>query len=192
MPDLVATDVAEKIVDCLLTGGGGQEVSAALNNEIEGLALTLDPVEQDLPAVQLRATLEFWRGLPQVEGVADVVRIRPEPLIVALGYIMLIDLGERDDDFRYALYGSKIARVSGFDLTGKSVWDAATTSTIRTFFAACYMAARRLKRPLYTVHDAPPTITVSQWHRLILPLGRGGQVKRFLVCNVPIHNGRVR
>ena len=192
MPELTPAIVVDRIITCLMAGAGERQVAAILDDQLTGLALTLDPSEADLPVEQLRAVLRTWRALPRVEGVADVVKVQPEQLIAALGYIMLVDVGEADDDFRYALYGSKIARVSGFDMTGKTVWEVATTSLIRVFFAACYMTVRDLRLPLYTVHDAPVTITVSQWHRLILPLGQGGEVRRFLVCNVPIHDGQVR
>jgi hypothetical protein len=33
---------------------------------------------------------------------------------------------------------------------------------------------------------------VNHWHRLILPLGLNGEIKRFLVCNMPIVNNEPR
>jgi hypothetical protein len=76
-------------------------------------------------------------------------------------------------------------------MTGKTVWQVATTSAIQTFFAACYRVVRAQRCTLYTVHKAPPQITASHWHRVILPLGQDGAVKRFLVCNTPIQNGQL-
>ena len=195
--DLAAGSVTEGIIHYLSEGartggGGGRQVAALMNHQVQGLALVRDPEEADLPLEQLRAVLRYWRSLPRVEGVPDILRVDPEALLTALGYIMLIDIDERSGDLRYALYGSKIAEVAGFDMTGKSVWDIPTTSPIQTFFAACYMAARQLKCALYTVHKAPPSITVSHWHRVILPIGAGGEVKRFLVCNMPIKDGELQ
>lgn len=167
------------------------EVAEALDFEIKDLGLFLDPRPEDLALPEHREVMAFWRGLPRVEGVADVVKIDPQGLRGVLGYLMLIDPGDGPNDFRYALYGSKIAAVAGFDMTGKTVWEVATTSAIKMLFVACYRAVRQLRRPLYTVHKAPPNITTSHWHRLILPLGQGGEVKRFLVCNTPIQDGRL-
>lgn len=195
--DLAAGSVTERIIHYLSDGAraggaGDRQVASLLNHQVQGLALVRDPDEADLPLEQLRSVLRYWKGLPRVEGVPDILRVDPEALLAALGYIMLIDIDERSGDLRYALYGSKIAEVAGFDMTGKSVWDIPTTSPIQTFFAACYMAARQLKCALYTVHKAPPSITVSHWHRIILPMGAGGEVKRFLVCNMPIKDGELQ
>lgn len=188
----VARDLADRIVEYLSTDARNQEAAAHLGVEVKRLQLVRDPPEEGLPAEQLLTVLRFWRRLPRIGGIPDVVKIQPEQVRPALGYLMLIDIDEENDDFRYALYGSRIAAVSGFDMTGRSVWDIATNSSIQIFFAACYMATHRLRCPIYSVHEAPPSITASRWHRLILPLGLDGVVKRFLVCNVPIHDGRVR
>jgi hypothetical protein len=71
-------------------------------------------------------------------------------------------------------------------MTGKTVWQVATTSAIQTFFAACYRVACAERCTLYSVHKAPPQITASHWHRLILPLGRSGEVKRFLPVRITV------
>ncbi|MDJ0942438.1 MAG: PAS domain-containing protein [Kiloniellales bacterium] len=189
-PVPTASDLAGKVVAYLTERGEGQRLAAFPGLEIKGLELVLEPSEQDLAADELKAVLRYWQDLPRRDGIPDVIKVEPDRLLSALGYLMLIDFGEAEDDFRYALYGSKIAKVSGFDMTGKSIWDIPTTSAVQVFFAACYMAVGRLKRPIYSVHEAPPAITVSHWHRLILPLGKDGEVRRLLVCNVPISKGK--
>jgi hypothetical protein len=182
--------VAEAVRHVLAGHADESIVSESLNFEVNDLRLHADPVEADLPVEPLRCTFRYWDGLPKTAGVADVMKIDPDALRDALGYLMLIDVEPGEDAYRYALYGSKIAAVAGFDMTGKTVWQIATTSVIQTFFAACYRAVREARRTLYTAHKAPPQITASHWHRLILPLGKGGEVKRFLVCNTPLQNGR--
>lgn len=167
------------------------DVSATLNHEIKDLCVCGDPREADLPSEPLRGTLRYWHALPKTEGVAETMKVDPDGLRPALGYLMLVDVGAGENEYRYALYGSRIAAVSGFDMTGKTVWQVATTSVIQVFFVACYDAVRTLRRPAYTVHRAPPQITASHWHRLILPLGAGGTVKRFLVCNTPVRRGQL-
>jgi hypothetical protein len=181
--------VAGAIERYLATGRGEAAVAEALNFEVGDLKLQRAPAEADLPVEELRCVLRYWQSLPKLAGVADVVAIDPVELRAALGYLMLVDAGPGRNDYRYALYGTKIAAVAGFDMTGKTVWDVATTSAIQTFFAACYRALRAVPCALYTVHKAPPQITASHWHRLILPLGEGGTVKRFLICNAPIQDG---
>jgi len=191
MSEISLERVAEAIQRHLTKGGETARVSAALNHEVKDLVLQREPAEADLPLEELRGVLRYWQNLPKVAGVADVLKIDPSALRGSLGYLMLVDAGPGENEFRYALYGSKIAAIAGFDMTGKTVWQVATSSAVQTFFAACYRAVRSLRCPLYTVHKAPPQITASHWHRLILPLGMNGEVKRFLVCNTPIQDGRL-
>lgn len=154
--------------------------------------LIAEPTQAEFEYPFLRPTLDYWLGLPKIDGIADTERVDPTALVPVLGYLMLVDI-ETDGDYRYTLYGSKIARVAGFDMTGKLWSQIETTTDAKRFIWACYAAARKLGKPLYTVHQAPPEITVSQWHRLILPMGKGGIATRFLVCNVPIaDDGSVR
>ncbi len=191
MSEISVERVAEAIEGYLANGRGEHVIPELLNFEVKDLKLLRDPAEADLPVEALRLTLRYWQTLPQVSRVPNVTKIDPIRLRHALGYLMLIDAGPGSNDFRYALYGTKIAEVAGFDMTGKTVWDIATSSAVQTFFAACYRAVRALPCPLYTVHMAPPQITASHWHRVILPLGEHGEVKRFLVCNTPIQHGHL-
>lgn len=186
-PTALAT--AERIVSYLGDRGRRGDLAADLDIQVNGAQLLLDPDEADLPTEMQRITLRYWQGLPKVGGIPDQLKVDPEALHRALGYLMLVDRLEGACEFRYALYGSKIAAVSGFDMTGQNVSDIATLDEIRVFFAACYQAVIQLRQPLFTVHEAPSSITVSHWHRLILPLGQQGAVRRFLICNVPIHDG---
>lgn len=191
MYEISIQHVAESIQRYLVSGRGEGAIAEALNFEVKDLTLKRAPAETDLPVEELRLTLRYWQTLPRLGGVAQGVSIDPCPLRRALGYLMLIDCGPGAYDFRYTLYGTKIADVAGFDMTGRTIWDLATSSAIQTFFAACYQAICRHPVSVYTVHRAPPQITASHWHRVILPLGDNGEVKRFLVCNTPIQRGRV-
>jgi len=191
MSEISVERVAEAIEGYLATGRGGAAIAELLNFEVKDLKLLRTPTQADLPLEELRLTLRYWQTLPQVSRVPNVTKIDPYRLRRALGYLMLIDVGQGPNDFRYALYGTKIAEVAGFDMTGKTVWDIATSSAVQTFFAACYRAVRAQPCPVYTVHMAPPQITASHWHRLILPLGEDGEVTRFLVCNTPIQHGHL-
>ena len=191
MSQLSVEQVAKAITQFLTSGRGEAEIAESLNYEIKDLTVRRAPAEAELPFEQLRAAYRYWQALPKVDGVAETLRIEPDKLRGALGYLMLIDVGLGPNDFRYALYGSKIAAVAGFDMTGKTVWEIATSSAVQTFFAGCYRAARELRFPIYTVHQAPPQVTASHWHRLILPLGEDGEIKRFLVCNTPVQHGHL-
>lgn len=191
MSEISLDRATEALVGQISAGGDPGRLAETLNFEIRDLLVQGKPTEADLPLEALRATLRYWQALPQVDGVAEVPQVDPAQLRPALGYLMLVDVGTGPNEFRYRLYGTKIAKVAGFDMTGRTVWEIATSSVIQVFFAACYRAVCALHCPLYTVHRAPTHITASHWHRLILPLGKGGNVTRFLVCNTPIQDGKL-
>lgn len=181
--------LADRIVKYLAEENPTLGAAHYLALNIEGLYLKLDPAEADLPTEIHKMVLRYWQALPKFEGIPERITVEPEKLQPALGYLMLVDVVGGQTGFRYALYGTKIVDVAGFDMTGQTVWDIKTSEDIRLFFGACYVAALELRRPLFTVHEAPPDITTSHWNRLILPLGEHGEIKRFLVCNVPFHDG---
>lgn len=189
MFDASVQAAADRIVSYLSDKDPSLDAAQFLKLEIGGLRLLLDPAEEDLPTAAHRATLRYWQGLPSIEGIPDQLKVDPDRLQPALGYLMLVDVVGGDAGFRYSLYGTKIVSISGFDMTGKTVWEIGTRKDIQLFFAASYLAAIDLRRPLFTAHDAPPSITTSRWNRLILPIGEKGKIKRFLVCNVPMQEG---
>lgn len=133
---------------------------------------------------QIAAVMAYWNSLPKTDGVADTLVVDPLALIPALGYVILLDVVDQGQDFHYALYGSRIAAISGFDMTGKSLSDIPTESPVQTFFRAGYLGVVRHRLPLFTIHKAPANIMIGNWHRLQLPLGRNGKVQRIIVCNV--------
>lgn len=144
------------------------------------------PGPDDLRYTPLRVIHGYWSGLPRVDGVAQQTRVEPEAIVPALGYVMLLDVIDGGQDFHYALFGSKIANVAGFDMTRKRLSEVPTTSPARRLFHAGYLAVVRHRTPLLLVQQAPDSIMIGSWHRLVLPLGRGAEVLRLLVCSVPV------
>src|SRR5690348_5030782 len=83
-----------------------------------GPELYWSPAVERLAAPQLRFLLRYWqdlrgsRALPPAREI-DAIEMRP-----ALGYISLLDVVDGGRDFHYRLFGSIVAGVSGFDMTG--------------------------------------------------------------------------
>jgi hypothetical protein len=157
-----------------------------------GPAVVWGPPVDRLGPPQLRFLLRYWldlRGsqpMPPASAI-DALEMRP-----ALGYIMLVEPVDGGRDFRYRLYGSIIAAVVGFEMTGKVVTNDPADPYIVEFALAGYRAALARGEPLLTEHGPPTTINTHEWHRLMLPLAGGdGQINRFLVGNLPIaRNGQ--
>lgn len=164
----------------------------ALDNG-EPLAFWREPAETDLRLPPHRCLYDYWRKAPRDGRVARIGSIDPADIRGALGYVMILTVVDGGRDFRYSLYGSRIATVSGFDMTGRHLSDLPTTDPIRDFFLSNYRLAVEENIHLYAVNLAPQHITVGEWHRLILPVGTADGVDRLLVCNVPVYeDGRIR
>lgn len=152
-----------------------------------GPSLGWSPPVETLAAQQLRFLLRYWddlrgaRAMPAVKDI-DATEMRP-----ALGYVNLVDAVEDGRDFRYRVFGSIVASVSGFDMTGRLASELKASSYIVEFGLALYRAARQRAEPLFSEHGPPAAVYTATWHRLVLPLaGPEGDVVRLLVGAVPI------
>lgn len=183
----------DSLIDDLARGRLRRRSAPELWDALHAPSATASPQRDDLGYTPLSALHDYWSGLPRVDGVGQTERIDPEDVRAALGYVMLLDVLDGGADFRYALYGSRIVNAAGFDMTGKRVNAVPTTDRIREFFLAGYMAVVRHRTPILTVHQAPDNIMIGAWHRLLLPIGRGAEVTRLLVGNVPVDpEGRLK
>ena len=144
------------------------------------------PVDR-LSAPQLRFLLRYWselagaRDMPGAKEI-DALEMRP-----ALGYINLLDVIEGGEDFRYRVFGSVIAAVAGYDMTGRKMSALKTVPYMAEFALATCRAVVQRGQPLLTEHRPPPSaVPTVAWHGLVLPLaGDDGAVARLLIGNVP-------
>ena len=145
------------------------------------------PSVDRLSAAQLRFLLRYWselagaRAMPRAKEI-DALEMRP-----ALGYINLLDVLDDGEDFRYRVFGSIIAAVAGYDMTGRNVSALKTEPYMAEFALAACRAVLRRGQPLLTEHRPPPSaVPTVAWHGLTLPLaGEDGAVSRLLVGSVP-------
>ena len=105
-------------------------------------------------------------------------------------------MDDADKDVRCPRQVSRIGAVCGFDMTGFGHDRSGYLGTRNHLECAKLLHSLlhcgiRLRRPVYTGHQAPRVATISHWYRLILPLGLDGQINWFLVGNLPISNGEV-
>ncbi len=152
----------------------------------EGLVLRWTPVAGTLDVPELAFLHDYWLRLPKMGALARYDAIDPLEMRPALGNVMLLEADEAADDYRYRLYGSRIAERAGFDLTGKRTRDVPTHPAIGLLFRVCYRACAQRKIPLFTRHVPPASMGVVCWSRIVLPLADAtGQARHFLVGNVP-------
>lgn len=116
----------------------------------------------------------------------DPIRMRP-----ALGYVMLVDVVDGGWDFRYRLYGSELASVSGFDMTGRFLSSHGASANVIEFGLAVYRAAAVRRQPVFTSRRPVGARHTARWERVVMPLAdRTGAVVRFLACTVPLGPSR--
>lgn len=142
------------------------------------------PEPDALPAEPLRFLLRYWLSLPRPCGLPSVNDIDAFNLRPALGFATVLDVIDAGRDFRYRVFGSKLANRLPFDLTGRRVSDNPSPAMAR-FFIAVHQAAIARRAPVYTRHVPPRTIEVEFWDRISLPfVDDDGVVQRMLAGNV--------
>lgn len=177
-PDLAATAAA-------LAAGDSQPLVALL--AAMGMAapdVVWNPHASDLPDRRLRGLLGYWDSLRAGGKLPALPDIDPIALGDAIGYAMLLE-ALPEGDFRYRLYGSRIAERAGFDMTGKRTSEIPTHQSIAAFFGTVYRAANLRRVPVFTRHSPPSKVNVVHWTRLVLPLSGADGRTDFLVGNIP-------
>ena len=169
----------------LLTGGGEDLARYFQSINAPSPITRWSPSIEDLDEEVLRILLAYWQRMPKGLHLPLADGLDPLELGGALGLIMLLEVLDGGYDFRYRVYGSEIARRSGFDATGKCVSEI-PVAPMSAYFMAGYRACLSRQEPLFTRHVPPVQIHVVSWDRIILPLEDGqGTVSRLLVGNVP-------
>jgi len=159
----------------------------------QGPELVWNPAPPDVSTPPLAALLEYWTGLQQAEALPLADRIDPLGMRRALGYVMLVDTVDDGRDFRYRLYGSSVAAVSGFDMTGRLLSEHGASPYLVEFSLALYRAAMQRRQSVFCHYAPSGTQMTAQWHRLALPLTDGsGAIIRLLAGTVPLgRDGRI-
>ena len=142
------------------------------------------PGEPEVPTEALKFLLRHCRDMPQAHGLpllesVDVARMRP-----ALGYLTLLDVVDGGNDFRYRVFGTRLAERLPYDLTGKRVSEN-PSPTMGRYFVALNQATVARRVPVFAQHMPPRNVEVEYWQRLVVPLVDGdGVVHRLLNGNV--------
>ncbi len=155
-------------------------------------SVTWSPRQDSIASDKLRFLLDYWQSLSP-DGKAPLASsIDPLRMGPALGYVTLVDVVDGGRDFRYRLYGTVIAAVSEFDMTGRLLSALNASPLVVEFGIATYRAVFRRREAVYVVRAPAGASITSHWHRLTMPLtDDSGAVIRFLSGSVPIsHDGR--
>jgi hypothetical protein len=147
------------------------------------IELARSPEPATLYGAPNRFLLEYWRAerqgaLPPISAI-DPIRMRP-----ALGRILIIEPVDEGRDFRYRLFGTHIAAISGYDMTGKLLSVHPLAPELICFAFALYLSLMARPEPVMTL-NVPPMAPFTRWERIVLPFGSAdGKATRFVVGNV--------
>jgi len=148
------------------------------------------PHDEVLPG-GLQRLMDYWSGLRGGAPIPRRDQIDPLSMREMLGFIMLIDVIDRGVDFRYRLYGSKIADLTGVDLTGRLLSQAPIEPSLAMFVMAGYRAVTRRAAAYFSSIETISEGRAILWSRLALPLSdREGAVSRILVGCAPTETTR--
>ena len=110
----------------------------------------------------------------------DVIELRPW-----LGFLCLVDIEEQGRDFRYRIFGTRIATLVGRELTGRRLSE--VDGGLRDGLRPGYVEVARSGTPATftpALHEAWRTIRLSE---LVLPLSTDGfGTDMLLTCCYPI------
>ena len=128
----------------------------------------LNPIPEQIPPGPLRFLAMHWQTLA-AEGLPHLREIDPFKLRQALGYLMVLEPVEGGRDFRYRLYGSTLARISGLEMTGRKASEHPASAYVAEFSIAINRAALTAGMPIYSTRRPVGAELAMRWHRLTLP-----------------------
>ncbi len=129
--------------------------------------------------------IAWWQAACAAQPVPPKTAVTPESLRRWLGDLSLVE--RVGTDFRYRVYGSNLAQVAGFDLTGR-LMSAAFPADVARFYTDQYALATRERRPLFSVNSRPlhMGVTARTWQRLVLPLSDVDGAIGFFLLHVQV------
>ena len=179
--------------DWIVSGETGDIAGVFAAEGLSAPVVHWSPREDDLLVEPLRVLLAYWSELRGTGAMPHYQQVDPVAMRSALGFVMLLEPIEGGCDFRYRLFGSIVARVSGFDMTGKLMSSHRASSYANELAIASTRACMQRRLPLYTERQPAGAERTVSWPRLALPLADdSGVVVRFLAGTVPIdREGRI-
>jgi hypothetical protein len=170
-----------------IVSGSLRALRQTFGQDRSGPSILWRPPLARLAAPQLHFLMGYWSGLAGARPMPHAREIDALEMRPALGYVSLLEVIGDGRDFRYRVFGSAIAAIVGFDMTGRPVSALRARSEVAEFALAIYRAVLARREPLLTEHGPPSTISSVAWHNLVLPLAdAGGAVVRLLAGAVPV------
>lgn len=155
----------------------------------------IDPEQVELGnflAEEHRILWDYWQSLRGQDPIPTYEWINPADFSKAMGYVLLMEPNEDFTDFKYRVYGSRIATRFGQEMNGR--WASEFDGVQKDISITQYSLSAERERPIYSEHsyiDGEEEYARTLWCRLIMPMkNKDGRIDRILVGNVPVDIGR--
>lgn len=174
-------------VDDILQNNTSRIADDFIKHGAEPPTITWSPAVSELTVHQIQLLYTYWLDLPRDNVAPMSAMISPLALRGALGYLNILERTTGTNDFSYRLFGTNIAEVSGFDMSGKRLSHHPANTYVVEFALATSNACILRAEPLFTDRAPVGAQWTRRWPRLALPLSdEGGQINRLIVATVPI------
>jgi len=131
---------------------------------------------------ELRAPAGFWSSLAEGDRLPRRADLDPVALARWLGNLIMVQVVDGGADFRFRLYGTKVAESNQRDLTGQSV--SALPASDVAIVAGGYREALARRAPVYRGHTIIADGQYFTWERVILPLAADGHAIDMLLVGI--------
>ncbi|MBL8836919.1 MAG: PAS domain-containing protein [Alphaproteobacteria bacterium] len=122
---------------------------------------------------RIKSLLDLWEAKRAGRALPARADFAMDDLLPWLGHLMLLDVLEGGDDFRFVLYGTALVEIFGFDLTGKRVSEAIPQigpSPLEEYRRVCATRA-----PDYVARRSPADREYVSITKIALPLSSDGR-----------------
>ena len=83
-------------------------------------------------------------------------------------WILVLNVVNGGEDFRYRRFGPGVAKGFGTDLTGSLTSD--LSGPVAGFYLTLYRSVMERQENALTIHEPPPSVFVRQWWKLTVPI----------------------
>jgi len=145
------------------------------------------PRADEAQTTPIRHLIRFFERRRSEGTGVPAAMLDPSEFRPALGYVNVVEPVDGGRDFRFRIFGTFVAAVTGRDLTGRLVSQIPASDYVVDHALACYRAAFARRLPLLSLRIPLGTEKTRRWERLVLPfVGPANAVSRLLIGVVPI------
>lgn len=145
------------------------------------------PRAEEAQTAPIRHLIRYFEHRSAGVSAVPAATLDPAEFRPALGYVNIVEPVDGGCDFRFRIFGTFVAAVTGQDLTGQLVTQMPASDYVVDHALACYRAAFARRLPLLSLRIPLGAESTRRWERVILPfVGPTNGVSRLLIGVVPI------